>query len=249
MIKGKNFLQFEGLNAYSEIGHLFTLKPFNFRAGMVGVEEVRKEYKRIQQILAMNSIKFIKPSQAHTNCVKCVMTDTLNENLENVDGLITDMKGVALVTSLADCQGILLYDSKKKVIGNIHSGWRGTIGCIVENAVHLMEDIYHCEARDIEAYICPSILKCCFEVEEDVKEEFVHTFSDLGIEKDILKKRDGKYLIDTVSINRKILIKLGVLPENIVTSDICTKCHGDIMHSYRVDKENSGRNIAVIVLR
>lgn len=50
----------------------------------------------------------------------------------------------------------------KGVIGNIHSGWRGTLKRIIKNAIHLMEENFHCNPSDIEIYICPSILKCCF---------------------------------------------------------------------------------------
>ena len=35
MIINKNYVQFEKLNEYSNICHLFTLKPFNFRKGLV----------------------------------------------------------------------------------------------------------------------------------------------------------------------------------------------------------------------
>ena len=132
MIINKNYVQFEKLNEYSNICHLFTLKPFNFRKGLVSDDKIKQQYDEISNIFN-TSMKFIKPIQTHTNIVKCVTENSLNDTFEDVDGLITNIPGIALVTSLADCQGILLYDKNKQVIGNIHSGWKGTLNRIIEN--------------------------------------------------------------------------------------------------------------------
>ena len=252
MIINKNYVQFEKLNEYSNICHLFTLKPFNFRKGLVSDDKIKQQYDEISNIFN-TSMKFIKPIQTHTNIVKCVTENSLNDTFEDVDGLITNIPGIALVTSLADCQGILLYDKNKQVIGNIHSGWKGTLNRIIENAVKLMISNYDCNPKDIEAYICPSILKCCFEVDEDLKEEFESKFMDININEYIskgdIKDNKQKYFIDTTLINRDVLLNMGLEKNNIVISDICTKCHSDIIHSHRKEGINSGRNISVIMLK
>ena len=66
-------------------------------------------------------------------------------------------------------------------------------------------------------------------------------------EKLILIKQ--KYFIDTTLINKRDLMQLGLKEENITISDICSKCHNDIIHSHRSEGVNSGRNIATIVLK
>jgi len=43
-----------------------------------------------------------------------------------------------------------------------------------------------------------------------------------------------------------MLEELGIKSENIIESKLCTVCHSDVFHSYRKDKENSGRNTAII---
>ena len=248
----QHFIQFKKLNEYSNISHLFTLKPFNFRKNLITDEDIKKQYKEISTILKIPNIHFLKPLQTHTNVVKCVTENNKNEIFNDVDGLITNLKNVALVTSLADCQGILLYDKKKQVIGNIHSGWKGTLNRIIENAVKLMILEYNSNPSDIEAYICPSILKCCFEVDEDVKLEFENKFQDISINNYIklgdIKDNKQKYYIDTTSINKDILINLGLNEDNIFISNLCSKCNNDIIHSHRYEGINSGRNIALIVL-
>ena len=52
----------------------------------------------------------------------------------------------------------------------------------------------------------------------------------------------------TVKINQELLKQIGLKQENIIDSNICTMCHPEYFHSYRADKENSGRNAAMISL-
>ena len=151
-----------------------------------------------------------------------------------------------MVTYSADCQSILIYDKKRKIIGNIHSGWKGTLNRIIENAINIMVNDYNSNREDISVFICPSILKCCFEVDSDVKDEFIDRFNDIDIN-NYIKQKNNKYLIDTVGINTDILINLGIKKENIHKSNICTKCSKEF-HSYRRNKEINGRNIALIAL-
>ena len=251
MKENEKCIQFEKLNNNNEIIHLFTKRPFNFSKLTSTEDKIKKDYQEIEQFFNYNFLKIKKPIQTHTNVVKIVTNDNLDDEFLDVDGLITNLKGVALVTSLADCQGILLYDAQKKVIGNIHSGWKGTLNKIIKNAIEIMQDNFNCNPKNIEAYICPSILKCCFEVDEDVVSMFKNNFDDIDeyIFKGEIKDNKQKYYIDTVSINVKEMEKLGLLKENIYCSNICTKCHADKYHSYRNDHDQSGRNIALICLK
>lgn len=249
--KELHLMSFEKLNRDGVIS-FFTLKPYNFRKTQLTPDEINENYKKIEKDLGVRLGKIIKPVQTHTNIVRVVDEDNVNDTFDNVDGLITNLKNVSLVTSLADCQGILLYDSKKQVIGNIHSGWKGTLGRIIENAINLMIQQYNSNPADIEAYINPSILKCCFEVDEDVALNFKKEFTDIKIDDLILmgKYIDGvqKYYIDTVEINKRVMMKLGVLEENIILSNICSKCNSSIIHSHRADGPDSGRNISLICM-
>ena len=242
-----NIMSFSKLN-YEGITNLFTLKPYNFRSTQLSNYEIDKNYKKIEKDLNVNFGKIIKPIQTHTNVVRVVDESNINDSFQDVDGLITNLK----VTSLADCQGILLYDKNKKVIGNIHSGWKGTLGRIIENAINLMIDTYNSSSSDIEAYITPSILKCCFEVDEDVMMNFKKEFKDIKIDDLIImgnyKMGIQKYYIDTVLINKRVMMNLGLKEENIILSNTCTKCNKNSMHSHRGDGIDSGRNISLICM-
>ncbi len=248
--KNLNIISFKKLD---DVINLFTFKPYNFRSTTVSQEEIKNNYKKLEDSVNYKFNYILKPIQTHTNIVKCVDFNNINDEFNNVDGLITNIKGCALVTSLADCQGILLYDRKNKVIGNIHSGWKGTLNRICTNAINLMISNYNSNPSDIEAYICPSIMKCCFEVDYDVKDSFVCNFKDIDIESCIslgeIKDNKQKYFIDTISINKQVMINLGLKMENIISADICSKCNSDFIHSHRADGINSGRNIALICLK
>lgn len=249
--KKLNLMSFERLNSEGIIS-FFTLKPYNFRKTQLTPDEINRNYEKIERDLDVKLGKIIKPIQTHTNIVRVVDEDNINDTFDNVDGLITNLKNVSLVTSLADCQGILLYDSKKQVIGNVHSGWKGTLGRIIENAINLMVETYNSNPSDIEAYINPSILKCCFEVDEDVALSFKKEFQDIKID-DLIsigsyKEGIQKYYIDTVEINKRVMMKLGLKEENIILSNICSKCNSNIIHSYRKDGIDSGRNVSLICM-
>jgi len=242
---------FKKLLNYKDLIHCYTKKPFNFNENLVTKMEIQDYYKVISCDFDYSFTKIKKCIQGHTNTIKVVNEDTLDDNFINVDGMITNLNGVALVTYLADCQAILLYDPIMKVIGNIHSGWKGTLNKIISNAINTMVDKFECNVDNIVACICPSILDCCFEVDEDVMIMFKKNFSNYEdyIFLGEIKENKQKYFIDTVKINIDIMKKLGLKDGNIVSSNICTKCSSNIYYSYRKESNNSGRNIAIICLK
>ena len=183
--EGFNYLQFKRLLNLG-VNHAFSLKPhaFNTRPGVVSDETFKKSvknYKDFCQVLGLDSNMLVKPNQTHTNIVKVVKNvpngiSIEEDELKNVDGLVTNVKGVSLASVNADCILLLLYDPIKNVIANIHSGWKGTFGEISVNGINKMVDEYGCNPEDIIVCICPSIRKCHFEVDEDVKDLCVEIF-------------------------------------------------------------------------
>jgi len=241
------YLQFKKLLEYKDkITHCYTMKCCDYK------EDDGKNYKMLYEVLKLNYDKLVRiQHQIHSNFVEKV--DNENEIHTNVDALITNKKEISLSLRFADCTPIYLYDPVENVIGNIHSGWKGTVQKIAVEGVKKLIEEYGCKAENIIACIGPAIGKCHFEVDEDVKEIFENTFSYMNISDKIIEKgqiKEGrqKYFIDTNLINRKMLEEIGLKPENIIESNICTVCNSDLLHSYRVDKENSGRNTAIIGL-
>lgn len=245
---GIEYLQFRRLLEFDNLINCYTLRPLNYNKKTLANQELEENYNKICKALEIERENLIRPHQSHTDCIENV--DRTDVNYNDVDGFITEKENIDLTLSFADCTPILLYDPVKKVIANIHSGWRGTVQKIGKKAVAQMVRDYQSNPKDIIACIGPCIGKCHFEVKEDVKDIFEKTFSYLGRNDDIIEKESlEKYKIDTTLINRLLLENSGLLPENIIESKICTVCNSQIMHSYRVDKERSGRNIAILGMK
>ena len=232
----------------NKIINFITNKNIGINYSVQSRDEIRSKLK---DIIDYEYKKIISPRQTHTNNVVAITLDNIDDELNDCDGVITNLKGVALTIATADCQSIFIYDNKKLVIANIHSGWKGTLKKILRNAIQILIDKYECNTKDLIVCIGPSILKCCFEVDKDVVDMFRKEFNNIEDTISLGEVKDGKqkYYIDTVEINKKELRELGVLEENIITSNICTKCSSDKYHSYRAHGMDSGRNVSLIVIK
>lgn len=227
-----------------KIPNYFFGKPLNF-SNIIDAEIFKNNIKIIENKMDR---KLSVVEQRHTNIIKKVTIENYMEKTV-ADGMVTNLQGIALAIKVADCESIFLYDSKKKVIANVHSGWKGTVGKIIKNAVNVMAEDYECKPSDIKAFIGPSIGKCHFEVDEDVYMVFKESFKEINIDKYIIfNKNTNKYYIDIAKINKAYLISCGLKRKNIYLANICSVCKCKYIHSYRATKKRNGLNMAVISL-
>lgn len=262
------YLQFRRLLEYQNvINHAYTIGlDVNFRTDKPDRTEITKEeykkaiisFKNICNALGSDYKHIVKPNQEHTKEVKIVdkkcnseIPDVNLGEYDNTDGLITNKKNIILSTTNADCILLLFFDPVNKVIANVHSGWKGTLQRISVETVRKMKDEFNCNHKNIICCICPSIRKCHFEVEKDVKDLFYNEFKSLeGIDNIIEETIKGlKWHIDTVLINKIILEQEGLEPKNIIDCGICSVCNQDLIHSFRVEKQGYGLETALIELR
>lgn len=248
------YIQCKKLLEYSDrLKHAYTIRKheMNFNRNMLDEESIKNNYKKICTSLDIDCNNIIRPKQSHTDIVECVYDK--ESSYTDVDGLCTNKEGISLSLVYADCIPILLYDPVKNVIANIHSGWKGTVQRISVKAIEKMQEEYNSKAKDIICFVGPSICKKHFSVHDDVKDIFYNEFKDdmetqKFIKKANIENEKQKYEINTVLINRVLLEKEGLLPNNIIESKLCTVCESDYFHSYRVDGDLSGRNTAIIGL-
>lgn len=267
---GIQYLQFRKLLQYgSIIRHAYSLgTDLNFRTARPDKESLTQEelntaitsYQKICTTIGTNAKNVVKTNQEHTDNVRVINQKINREKMDinldrynDTDGLITNKSNLLLSTTNADCILMLFFDPKTRTIANIHSGWKGTLKRIAGKTVDKMIKEFNSNPKDIICCISPSIRKCHFEVDIEVKEMFEKEFKDLGEIKlsQIIEKQDNKekWNIDTVLINKIILEQKGLVPQNIVDSGICSVCNSDLIHSYRVEKQGYGLSTALIELK
>ncbi len=207
---------------------------------------VMTNYRLVAADLGIELENAVLSKQTHTDNIRIVTDDDRGKgivrksDIEDTDGLVTNVAGIALVVFSADCTPILMYDKRLKVIAAVHSGWRGTVQRIAEKAVLLMQQNFGSKPCDIIAAAGPSIGPCCFEIGEDIVGEFEDKY--------VTPKKDGKYMVDLWAKNRDMLCGAGLKAENIDFCNICTVCESDKYYSYRTHRDKTGRQAAIIAI-
>ncbi len=166
--------------------------------------------------------------------------------LDGTDALITDLGGICIGISTADCVPVLLYDSARHAIAAIHSGWRGTVQGIIPTTVRAMTEAYGTQPETLHAVIGPAISLEAFEVGDEVVEQFVAA----GFPATVISRAYGpKAHIDLPAACAWQLMEAGVPLEGIAASGLCTWSHSDLLFSARRLGIRSGRIYTGIILR
>lgn len=168
--------------------------------------------------------------------------------LEGVDGLVTDVPGLCLVTFYADCVPLFFVDPVKKAVGLSHSGWRGTVGKIGRVTVELMQEQFGCDPSDILAAVGPSVCQDCYEVSGDVVGKFREHFEEQYWNELFYQKENGKYQLDLWKANEIVLRESGILPEHMAVTNVCTHCNSDVLYSHRTMGNQRGSLAAFLAL-
>ncbi len=218
-------------------------------------EHVQENYRLMALALQVDVNKMVTTWQSHTVQVRQVTEDDLGKGIwkerdyRDVDGLITNIPGITLVTFYADCVPLYLLDPVHKAIGLSHSGWRGTVKRMGFHTLSAMGKAFGTRPEEVIACIGPSICKSCFEVGEEVVEEFRKEFHPkYHTELFGPNGKPGKYQLDLWRANEIVFAEAGVLPENIHTTNICTMCNPEHLYSHRIMGNERGNLAAFLCL-
>lgn len=257
------YLVFPKLEETGVVRHLFTTRTGGVSKGVCATmnlsfsrgddpEAVMENYRRIGEVLGVAPDHMAASRQTHTTNIHLVTETDLGNGItrpsayEEIDGLATDQPGIALVTYYADCVPLYFVDPVHQAIGLAHSGWRGTVSRMGEHMVQFMQEQFQSRPEDLVAAIGPSICVDCYEVSEEVAEQFRGDFPENVLKKG---KMPGKYQLDLWEANRSILLKAGILPEHLAVTDICT-CHNpEYLFSHRASHGQRGNLAAFLVLK
>ena len=223
------YLVFPKLEETGVVEHLFTTRTGGVSNGIYStmnlsfsrgddLECVRENYRRIGEVLGTDPEHMVASKQTHTTNIHLVTKADAGNGItrpsvyDDIDGLATDIPGIALVTFYADCVPLYFVDPVHRAIGLAHSGWRGTVAGMGACMVRYMQEHFNSRPEELVAAIGPSICVDCYEVSEEVAEQFREGFPE-----DVLQpgKAPGKYQLDLWKANQSILLRAGIPPEHM----------------------------------
>lgn len=218
-------------------------------------EAVMENHTRLAMAVGYDAKKLVFSDQVHkTRIYKVTENDAgkgivRTSDIVEIDGLMTDVPEIPLMTFYADCVPVFFYDKMNHVAAMNHSGWKGTVSHISACMLSEMKKEYGTNPADVVCAIGPSICKDCYEVSVDVVEQFQAAYASDQFESMITAKVNNKYLLDLHLANYYNLINAGILPEHIAVTDICTCCNPEFLFSHRASHGMRGNLGAVIMLK
>lgn len=277
---GVTYLTFPGLERTGAVRHLFSTREGGVSEGIYATmnlsytrgdkkEAVDENYRRIAAVLECKTEDMVCSDQTHTDHIRLVTDKDRGKGVvkpkdyKDVDGLITQERGIVLCTFFADCVPLFFVDPVRRAIGLSHSGWRGTVQKIGKKTVEEMGKAFGTKPEDIHAAIGPSICQDCYEVSEDVIEEFRRAFpnteEDIGNSSSRSESREracslwfrtkpGKYQLDLWEANRQVMLEAGIPAEQIEVTDLCTCCNPELLFSHRASHGQRGNLGAFMML-
>lgn len=264
--KGVTWLSFPALEESGLVAHAFSTRMggvskghfstmnFSFTRGD-DPADVKENFRRMADALQVSMEKMVVTWQTHTTNVRTVSESDFGKGVlydrdyRDIDGLITNIPGVTLVTFFADCVPLYFLDTKNKAIGLSHSGWRGTVNRMGNVTLKAMAQEFGTKPEDVIACVGPSICQDCYEVGPEVIEQFQTNFDKKYHEALFYEKPNGKFQLNLWEANRIVLREAGVPETQISITDICTYCNPDLLFSHRRSAEKRGNLCAFLSLK
>ena len=217
-------------------------------------ENILENYRRTALALGLSPEQMVCSQQTHTTNVRVVTQAdagkgiTAERDYTDIDGLVTNVRGLALVTLYADCIPLFFVDPVNRAIGLSHSGWKGTVHGMGKETLRVMQENFGTNPADVRAAIGPGICQDCYEVSEDVIEQVRRFYPEDEHEALFRAGKPGKYYLNLLEANRRQLCRAGVKAENIAVSDVCNCCNPTVLFSHRASGGKRGNLAAVLCL-
>jgi YfiH family protein len=207
-------------------------------------EHVIENRSRVRK--ALGGEKLLTLYQIHSP--NAVIADEPWEQGPQADALATNVPGLALGILTADCAPVLFADSKARVIGAAHAGWKGALTGVTDSVLAKMESLGADRAR-ISATVGPCISQANYEVGA----EFIARFAqvDAGNNRFFVpsdKANHWRFDLEGYVVHR--LREAGVA--NIEPLSACTYAREADFFSFRRAthraEKDYGRQVSAIVL-
>ncbi|HEY6907373.1 MAG TPA: peptidoglycan editing factor PgeF [Ignavibacteriaceae bacterium] len=214
--------------------------PFYFNLSLTVDDDREKVINRRKYFFSSIGLSLEKAAfqkQVHGDGITFV---TAPGNTGESDAMITSIKGIALSISTADCTAVFIYDTRRKIIAAVHSGWRGTHKKIVEKTIKKLKSDFGSDEKDMFVYLAPSISMANYEVGREVAQLFDSKY---------MIERGDKFLLDVASANYDMLLEAGIPKYQIQKSNLCSFEYDELFQSYRRDGKQSGRALGIIAMK
>jgi len=143
------------------------------------------------------------------------------------DALVSAEPDLCLSVAVADCVPVAFVGEPE--VGMVHSGWRGTLAGVSGKVAQRIG------GSRVQAYIGPSIRRCCYEVSEELAAKFATRFGDEVV--------SGRHL----SLQDAVRVDLERVGVEVNDLGLCSGCSPDLFFSHRKQGPYTGRNLASIV--
>jgi hypothetical protein len=246
------------LQKFENLKHCFFSRKNGFSKGLYASlncglgsddkkENVLKNLNLVSQKIGCKDELLITLNQTHSNKVVYFEKKSLIKNKLPGDAIVTKIRNVGIGILTADCAPILLYDPKKKIIGCIHSGWRGALNGIIQNTIKKFKEL-DSNIDNLFAVIGPCIRKENYEVKIDFYEKFIN--QNAKYEEFFKKSVNDKYIFDLRGLINNKISDLNI--KNIENIEMDTFAALETFYSYRRSRLNNekdyGRCISVILM-
>ena len=232
IVDHEDYIEFTTFNKFN-IKIFFTKKHYG------SIPEKSKE--EVAEDFSLNKT-MLSCYQTHSDNVVLVDENTNSDYFPNTDGILTSNKNAAVLTKYADCLPIFIYDEETKIFGAVHSGWKGSYQEIVKRAI---EKINPKNLSTINILFGIGISCEKYNVGKEFYEDFKNKFSKEIVDK-VFSIKNNEFFFDNQLFNYYLLKEYGVKEEKMFLNNRCT--FSENFHSFRRDKELSGRNGAIIFM-
>jgi YfiH family protein len=198
--------------------------------------KVAHNRRRLAAAGGFDLTRLFTAKQVHGARVAVIVAGTQAERVAEAeaDAVVSQVPGAVLGVYTADCVPILLSDSEGRVAA-VHAGWRGTVAGVAAAAVEALVSIGARRER-LRAAFGPSICAHCFEVGDEVAEQFAPAAVVRG---------PARPHVDLWEANRGFLATAGVT--NLDAHPACTMCEPERFFSFRRDGAQIGQHLSFIV--
>jgi polyphenol oxidase len=187
-------------------------------------------WHRLQRELRAHGARLATATQVHGSRV--VLHEGRWEGwlrVPDADGHASVERGTAMAVTIADCVPVFLAHPSG-AIALLHSGWRGTVGRIVEHGIAALAD-HGVPVSELRLHLGPSICGRCYEVSPEVYAQLTG------------RNVSGPTAVDLRAVIADHARAAGV--RHISVSPACTRCDNDRFFSHRAG--DAGRQLGVMI--